>query len=378
MHSPKYHCHQLLVSKELGGAGLVALHLAAGLDEKGRSSHVWVPGEGPATSKARDLGLSYRIYEPDKAFVSSRVQSLLWNWKVGRSLRHDCPGIIHVHSPFFYGALSFAIRISRLKSVAHVHLKDEKQGLQWAFKNPPDVIITCARFLENYVRSVLPAPMQARQRIVAVSNAVDVERFYPGNKTAMRDKLGLSNNMPVVIMVANLAPHKGQETAIRAAALLKSNSISAQFCFAGSQRQGTQDYCKRLQSFAQELGVADRVRFLGQRDDVPDLLRAVDVLLLPSTAEGLPLSILEAQASKVAVVAAPTAGIPEIIEDGATGFLVNANDAAGYARRLYDLFRVPNIYSRITEAAYLNVLQRHGWRSYIDRISDIYQTLNDN
>jgi len=64
-----------------------------------------------------------------------------------------------------------------------------------------------------------------------------------------------------------------------------------------------------LQALCSELGVADQIRFLGHREDIPDLLRAADILLLPSTNEGLPLSVLEAQATKVPVLAAPTAGI---------------------------------------------------------------------
>ena len=76
------------------------------------------------------------------------------------------------------------------------------------------------------------------------------------------------------------------------------------------------------------------VRLLGQRDDANVLLRAADFFLLPSTNEGLPLSILEAQATKVPVLAAPTAGIPEIVRDAETGFLIPATDAPGYAHRI--------------------------------------------
>ena len=154
--------------------------------------------------------------------------------------------------------------------------------------------------------------------------------------------------MPLVLMVANLAPHKGQETAIRAMAILKKAGINVACWLAGVERRGEGDYTTRLQELCNELGVADRIRFLGHREDVPDLLRAADIFLLPSTSEGLPLSVLEAQATKVPVLAAPTAGIPEVITDGETGFLIPAEDAVGYAQRIESLLNCPGIHHRVT------------------------------
>ena len=104
-------------------------------------------------------------------------------------------------------------------------------------------------------------------------------------------------NVPLILMAANLAPHKGQETALHAAAILKQRGFHTQFWFAGVERGGNLDYTKRLRRLVGELGISDQVRFLGQREDIPESLRAADFFVLPSTAEGLPLSILEAQAS---------------------------------------------------------------------------------
>src|SRR5207249_10272590 len=128
---------------------------------------------------------------------------------------------------------------------------------------------------------------------------------------------------------------------------------------AGVERQSWGSYTTRLQTLCNDLGVVDRIHFLGQREDIPDLLRAADILILPSTNEGLPLSVLEAQATKVPVLAAPTAGIPEVIADGETGFLIAADDAAGYANRMEELLRYPDLRQRITEKAFANVQRAH-------------------
>jgi glycosyltransferase involved in cell wall biosynthesis len=368
----------MLVSKELGGAGFIALQLAAALRERVPESFVWIPGEGPAATKAKEMGVACYQYDPAQAFTPSKIQFALCNWKVGRLLRSHRPGLIHVHSPVFYGALSLGFKISQLKSIVHVHLEEEKEGLRWALKKPPDVIITCARFLVEHVRSILPEHCQRTQSIVAIPNAVDTSRFQPGDKRAAKLQVGAPPHIPLVLMAANLAPHKGQATALRAAAILKEKGVIAHFWFAGVERGGGKEYSAHLQTLACDLGVADQLQFLGHRRDIPDLLRAADCFVLPSTMEGLPLSILEAQASGTPVIAAPTAGIPEVVIDGKTGFLVAADNAAGYAQHLFYLLQNQALYTHITDDAYAIAVREYSWKTYIERVWGVYQMLMQN
>jgi glycosyltransferase involved in cell wall biosynthesis len=143
----------------------------------------------------------------------------------------------------------------------------------------------------------------------------------------------------------------------------------------GVERQDGGGYTTRLQALCNELGVADRVRFLGYREDVPDLLRAADVFILPSTNEGLPLSILEAQATKVPVLAAPIAGIPEVITDGETGFLIPADNIVGYANRIESLLHHPERSNCVTEQAYTRVIKEYNWQTFCETIWMLYQSL---
>jgi glycosyltransferase involved in cell wall biosynthesis len=365
----------MLVSKELGGAGLIALQLAADFRERVRQSCVWIPGEGPAATKARELGFLHLPYDPTRAFRSGKLPGVLCNLNIARLLRRYQPGLIHVHSPSYYGALSLGLKFSGLKTVVHVHLEEEKEGLRWALKRCPDAIITCAKFLAEHVRSVLPRQTENSQRIVAIPNAVDTERFHPGDKLAAKIRVGVPSNVPLVLMVANIAEHKGHTTALRAVAILKRKGIPAQFWFAGIEREGGDEYTCRLQRIVQELAVTDQVRFLGQRNDIPDLLRAADFFVLPSRAEGLPVSILEAQASGVPVLAAPTAGIPELIVNAKTGYLIRADDAKGYAARIHEMLRTPRLYMEISERARARIMTEHSWKTYLEHVWDVYEKL---
>jgi glycosyltransferase involved in cell wall biosynthesis len=370
--------HQILVSRELGGAGMIALRLAAAIRDQGQESFVWLPGKGAAAAKANELRLHYDFYTAEKALTGSPIESALCNLRIGRLFRSRAPGIVHVHSPLYYGALSLGLKYSGLRTVVHVQLEEDKEGLQWAFKRAPCVIITCARFLIERVRSALPERRHNSQKIFAVPNAVDTDRFQPGDKMAAKLKVDVPPQIPLVLMVANLALHKGQETALRAAAILKERKVEAQFWFAGIERGGRLEYTNYLKVLTNELGIGDRVKFLGQRNDIPDLLQAADFFFLPSTSEGLPLSILEAQAAKVPVLAAPTAGIPEIIAHGKTGFLVSPCDATGYALQLYTLMRNPDLCKSIVERAFTNIQENYTWDRYVVRICDIYSKLLHN
>ena len=367
--------HQILAAREMGGAGLVALSLAEHVKRGGQECAMWVAGDGPARAEARRRGLTVHTYDASWALSRNVVAAAIQNWSVGRRLRRLGPGIVHVHSHTVYGALRRGLALSGLARVVHVHLEGDAEGLRWAFQRPPELIITCARFLVDFVRAAVPVEQQAKQRIVAVPNAVDIERFRPGDKNEAKARVGAPAAVPLALMLANLAPHKGQETAIHAVALLKERGVRVSCWMAGVERDGLGAYTRRLQSLIEEVGVQDRVRLVGHRDDAPVLMQAADFLLLPSTCEGLPLSILEAQASRVPVLAAPTAGVPEVIRDGETGFLIAAHDAVGYADRIERLLANPDLLQRVTDAAYVRIVREHNWQSYADRVVELYEEL---
>lgn len=367
--------HQVLVSHEIGGAGIVALHIAEFVKNRVSKAYVWIPGAGPAWRKADEIGLSVQLYNVTPALSAHMLRAAVTNWHMGRALKRLGPGIVHVHSPLYYGALSRGLKLSGLKCVAHVQIEEEARSLQWAFRRPPHLIITCAQYLVDHVRTHLPAQYQDKQKIVAVPNAVDIEKFTPANKRAAKARLGAPLEVPMALMLANLAPHKGQETTIRAMAHLKQQGTMMCCWIAGIERGDTEHYTTYLRTLVHDLALEDTVRFLGQRDDTPDLLRAADMLLLPSTVEGLPLSILEAQATKVPVLAAPTAGIPEIIKDGQTGLLIPAGDVNGYVAGIQQLLAQPSLSHGIAEAAYVQATQKHNWENLCKRVWDLYHDL---
>jgi len=353
---------------------MVALGIAQRCDDVGARSIVWSPS-GPAATFTKEQNLPHRTFDPRIAMNGGRLASIRENLFFASRLAPFRSDVAHVHCIYYYAALRYAFSVTRMSRVVHVHLDHPISAMRWAFQKPPEFIITCARFLEAHVRDALPKRSSSRVRVEALPNAIDLERFAPLVKCETDGDPPPSSHRRVMLVVANLAPHKGQEAAIRTTKELIRRGKNVECWLAGEDRENN-GYEQLLRNLVQELAMDDRVRFLGFRSDIPELFHGADVVLLPSTQEGLPLTILEAQASKTPVVAAPTAGIPEVVHDGETGFLVPAGDIAGYANRVELLIDRPDVEQRITEQAYAQVSRNHNWDTFFDRLMVLYGELS--
>ncbi|MGH8323476.1 MAG: glycosyltransferase family 4 protein, partial [Steroidobacteraceae bacterium] len=354
---PRVRYHQMLVSARLGGAEQLAIEIQKFIvASRPGTGELLVPEGGESEQQAIAERLPSRSYRLDRLLAKQRVPSLIANLELFTKLRNSTPGILHIHSPFVYGALHPLLLVTGLRTILHLHLDYTEEQLRWPLRHAPDIVIVCARFMQERVANVLAMQRRGRTRIVPIINAVDTERFTPGDRCRAKEAFGLEPNRQVFLMAANLAPHKGQETAIRAMSILVKGSHDPLLWLVGEERESTDAYSAHLRDLVAALGLSSRVQFLGFRRDVPQLLHAADCLLLPSTSEGLPLAILEAQASRVAVLAAPTAGIPEVIEHGRTGFLIPADDPEAYATTLASLMQEPRRAESIAAAAYAQVV----------------------
>jgi L-malate glycosyltransferase len=192
--------------------------------------------------------------------------------------------------------------------------------------------------------------LAVRRPVRVVHNPVDLAQFDPAkvDPAEVRRELDLPEGTVTMAVVAQLTPWKGQDDAIRALAALPEGGGKAILLLAGSAKfsgPGTQfdnaAYERELHALAAGLGVADRVRFLGERRDVPRVLAATDVLLLPSWQEAFGRIAIEAMAMGVPVAATEVGGPAEIVRPGVDGLLLPPREPERWARELSPLLDDP-------------------------------------
>lgn len=204
----------------------------------------------------------------------------------------------------------------------------------------------------------------------AILYGVDTERFRPLPGGAARRGLGLKGKGPVFGVIARLTEQKGHRFLLEAAASALRVRPDLRFVFAGDG-----PLRETLEAQARGLGIGDRVRFLGFRSDVPALLAAFDVFVLPSLYEGLPNAVLEAMACGRPVVATAVDGTPEVVEDGVTGLLVPPRDPARLSEALLKTAGSARLRERMGREARRRAVALHGVDRQVDAFHGLYREL---
>jgi glycosyltransferase involved in cell wall biosynthesis len=204
-----------------------------------------------------------------------------------------------------------------------------------------------------------------------IPNGVDVARFRDVSDRAItRDRYAIPQDARVVITVAMLQTQKGHRDLIAAIAGIHPRIPGLQLLLVGDGPLRAE-----LEGDVQARGLGDIVRFVGLTRDVPDLLAASDIFVLPSLWEGLPMALLEAMAAGLPAVATAVSGTAQVLEDGVSGLLVPPDDAAGLATAIESLIRDPGLASRLALAGRSRVEARFSVDEQARRYADLYARL---
>jgi len=187
---------------------------------------------------------------------------------------------------------------------------------------------------------------------------------------SLRNKLNLDSSGPFIGCIGRLSPEKGQIYLLRAIPEVLQQFPLARFLFIGD---GPDRY--KLESSAKELGINGRVIFGGWRNDVDQLIGLLDLVVIPSITEGLPLVALEALEKKKALIASRVGGLPEVIKDMQTGLLVIPEDPASIQEAIILLLRNPELRRTLGENGYQFVRDQFSIDNMVDQTEKVYQAL---
>jgi len=248
------------------------------------------------------------------------------------------------------------------------------------------LVIAAERFLDKFTDQTIALTELERndlisfkvskvEKIVVVNSGLELDYFkdVTVDITRKRESFGIKNAEKVVGFVSRLEPVKGAQVVIEAARGICEKFANVKFLIAGegSLRQ-------KLEQEAEKFNLKDKCLFLGWREDVPEILAILDVLIQPSLNEAVGRIFIEAGASGVPVVATKVGGIPEIVLDGQTGILIEPNDAQGLAQAVISLLENEEERKRMGLNAKNRVNEKFSAQSMVDSIAQIYVSLISN
>jgi len=247
-------------------------------------------------------------------------------FKIARIIKERKIDIVHCqrHKPTVYGTLAAYLAGEDLKVISHVRGLNRTRNFRrrllnrLLFKRIARIIAVSNGVREDIVKS---NSIAIREKVVTVYNGINVEPFLDSKLTRKqaRTRLGLPPKQGFVYgTVARLVETKGQKVLLRAFAKVYERYPDSWLVFAGAGRLESE-----LSALATDLDIHERVVFLGFRTDIPEILKAYDVFVLPSIAEGLPGALLEAMASGIPVIASRVGGVPEILNSPDLGVMVS-------------------------------------------------------
>jgi glycosyltransferase involved in cell wall biosynthesis len=204
-------------------------------------------------------------------------------------------------------------------------------------------------------------------KLQVIPNGIDVERFNPEKNTSnIRKEFPLEEDDIVIGFIGRIVPAKGLEYLLNALPYLKEEFKSIKLLIIG---EGS--LVEKLKEKAKKNNIFDNILFTGVRRDIPEILASIDIFVMPSTAEGLPNSLLEAMAMGKPVVATEVGGIPELIKNGRSGLLVPPKNPEALATAIRDLISNDQLAAKMGQAARNFVMNNHS----IVKIAQKWQTL---
>jgi L-malate glycosyltransferase len=282
-------------------------------------------------------------------------------WRLARVIRRLAPDILHAHDPHGVALAGMALSIgaaSRWKEGRKApallasrrvdfHLQPNAFS-RWKYRQVDAFV--CA---SDAIRDMLIGDGVPPERVVTVHEGIDVDRIDATPIVNVHEALWLPHHAPLIGNVAALVPHKGQRYLIEAAHLVVQKVPDTRFVILGEG-----ELRAHLEHLVREHRLEKHVLLPGFRTDVIGCIKGFDLFVMSSVTEGLGTSLLDAMACRKAIVGTRAGGIPEVVDDGRTGLLVEPRDAHQLAGAILRLIQDEPLRQRIADAGYERVRER--------------------
>jgi glycosyltransferase involved in cell wall biosynthesis len=309
------------------------------------------------------------------------VGGLITLFKLFRLMRRQKPHIVHTHTATAGLLGRLAAKLAGVPVVVHTfhgHVLHGyfgpilSKGLVWMERflaRLSDRIVTVSEGQKRELAGYGVAPLE---KITVVPLGFELEDLLACecHRGELRHELGLVAEAKLVAIVARLVPVKNHPLFLQVAKLVAEAMPQARFLVVGDG-----ELREELEAYTRDLGLDGRVLFTGWRRDLPRVYADLDVVALTSINEGTPVSLIEAMAAGVPVAATAVGGVPDVVANGKTGYLVKAGDAEGMAQAIIELLRNPERAHEIGQRGREAVYPRFAAQTLIANVERLYAEL---
>lgn len=352
-----------LYSLGIGGSEILGKNLAFALKEQGYIPSLYaIDHDGALSAGLNQYGISTTIINrKPKEYISTM-------WRVWQSFRKFQPDVVHTHH---LHVLLYCFLAAKFVGARLVHTEHEYFSLLSPKKKLMLRVLSlfCDRVtgVEDTVTAFLEHEVGINpKKLLTIRNGIDLEQFT-GASAFSRASIGIYGDEPIIGIVARLEPVKDHVTLLNAFARIRKEHLARLLIVGdGSLRKTLEQECDAL-------GIADFVTFTGARHDIPDLLKLMDIFVLCSREEGLPLALLEAMAAAKPIIATNVGSISKVILSGTNGLLVGKEDDFNLSTRLAEVLTDKAFATHLGQNARAMIEERYDFKLTTNHYLQVFQ-----
>ena len=376
---------RIIARLNIGGPALHVVNLNKGLSSDRFESLLVTgspnPGEGSMLDYAQENGVRPLIIPEMVGEASFRPRDIKALLRLYRILRMERPQIVHTHTAKagFLGRV--AARMAGVPIIVHTYHGHVLHGYYGPLKSwlllqmergmarISNQLVAVSPLVKEDLLAYRVAPAE---KIHVIPLGFDLEPFFDCGslKGEFRRELELSPGDQLVGILGRIFPIKNHRLFLESATQVAKQAPNARFVIVGDGILRS-----AMERYAGDLGIQQRVIFTGWRHDLPRIYADLDLLVVSSNNEGTPVSAIEAMASGCPVVATQVGGLPDVIENGETGYLVPAQQPAALAAAMLKLISNPQKAEQMGRAAQLSVKDKFSIGRLISETESLYQDL---
>lgn len=375
---------RIIARLNIGGPAIHTILLTAGLNNERFESTLVTGVEGEHEGNMLDLAAAKGV----KPIIIPRLRrnvdpvgGLITLIKLYRLMRRQKPHIVHTHTATAGLLGRLAAKLAGVPVVVHTFHGHVLHGyfgpilskaLVWMERflaRLSDRIVTVSEGQRRELAGYGVAPLE---KITVVPLGFELEDLLAceSQRGELRRELDLADDDKLIGIIARLVPIKNHRLFLQAAQVVAEAVPQARFLVVGDG-----ELREELETYTRDLGLEGSVLFTGWRRDLPRLYADLDVVALTSINEGTPVSLIEAMAAGVPVVATAVGGVPDVVVDGETGYLVEAGDVKGMTEAIIELLRSPEKASEMGSTGREAVYPRFAAQTLIANVERLYAEL---